>query len=194
VFVNAILRKFRPAVALAGDKMSPYHYTSLRSQSPQAIRSQQHRHITRGTPVNQAARNVGRTLALVLPVVLVLSGTLAVARVPWGEAPADSAVINAGAERAGYADQTAELDEPLAPQDALRERLLVELYEAGPGTALTTLQYEVEHTPSLAPHCSEIARALGRAAVDKYGSAALAQEHARPVCDTSFAAGIAESH
>lgn len=141
--------------------------------------------------MNQAARRIGRTLALVLPVVLVLSGTLAVARVPWGEAPPGSTVVNAGAERAEHAVQPQQ--EPLAPHDALRERLLAELYETDPGTALTTLQYEVDRSPELAPHCADIARALGEAAVAKYGSAARAQEHARPVCDTSYAAGVAEA-
>lgn len=140
--------------------------------------------------MNQAARHIGRTLALVLPVVLVLSGTLAVARVPWGEAPTGSTVINAGAERA---EQAAQQEEPLAPQDALREQLLAELYETDPTTALTSLQAAVDRAPELAPYCGEIARELGRAAVAKYGSAALAQEHARPVCDTSFATGVADS-
>lgn len=36
------------------------------------------------------ARRIGRTLALVLPVVLVLSGTLAVTRVNWSGNPSNS--------------------------------------------------------------------------------------------------------
>ncbi|WP_103504085.1 MULTISPECIES: hypothetical protein [Streptomyces] len=140
--------------------------------------------------MNQAARRIGRTLALVLPVVLVLSGTLAVARVPWAEPPTDSAVVNAGAERAAQQERTEQ--EPLAPEDELLDTLLVEMYATDPGTALTSLQREIDLDPSLAGHCADIARALGQAAVRQYGGT-VAQEHARPVCDTSFAAGVADS-
>jgi hypothetical protein len=123
--------------------------------------------------------------------VLVLSGTLAVARVPWGEAPADSTVINAGAERA---EQPSQQQEPPSAQDELREQLLMELAETDPGTALTSLQLAVDRDPSLARHCPDIAHALGEAAVRKYGSVELAQRHARPACDTSYASGVAASH
>ncbi|MFC7218712.1 hypothetical protein ACFQLX_11105 [Streptomyces polyrhachis] len=137
--------------------------------------------------MTQAARRIGRTLAFVLPVVLVLSGTLAVATVPWAEGPAHSRIATASA-----ADASTKAG-PRAPQDVLRERLIAELQEKDPGTALTSLQREITARPSLARHCAGLARALGRAAVAAYGPAR-AQAHARPVCDTSYAAGVAASH
>jgi hypothetical protein len=76
-----------------------------------------------------------------------------------------------------------------APQDVLRDKLLTELQAKDPGVALTHLQREVEARPSLAHHCMSIARALGRAAVDRYGPTR-AQRFSRPVCDTSFATGV----
>lgn len=82
---------------------------------------------------------------------------------------------------------------PRAPQDVLRDRLLVELQEKDPGVALTHLQKATTARPSLAKHCASIARALGRAAVAKYGAAHRAQAFSRPVCDTSFATGVATS-
>lgn len=140
--------------------------------------------------MNQAARRIGKTLALVLPVVLVLSGTLAVTRVPWATSASDAQVLTASAKRT-------ETDTN-APQEVLRRRLLAELQEKNPGVALTDLQTEMARRPSLARYCTSIARALGRAAVAKYarydsGSVAVqrAQAWARPVCDTSFAAGVA---
>jgi hypothetical protein len=135
--------------------------------------------------VNQAARRIGRTLALVLPVVLVLSGTLAVARVPWAAPDADTQVLTASAEKASTRAT------PRAPQEILRDRLLAELQQKDPSAALTSLQKETNRRPSLARHCASIARALGRAAVAKYGSHK-AQRYSRPVCDTSFAYGVAE--
>ncbi|MBB0244617.1 hypothetical protein FNQ90_11005 [Streptomyces alkaliphilus] len=156
--------------------------------------------------MNQAARRFGRTLALVLPVVLVLSGTLAVANVPWSGAT-DTTVLPAGAgeyglpaaeaaskeARAAEAAPEAEaVDAAPAPEEALLELLLDELRRTDPGAALTTLQWEVERNPALAEHCPSLARELGRAAVVKYGSAELAHRHARPVCDTSFAIGVTE--
>ncbi|MEU8569994.1 hypothetical protein AB0C51_16870 [Streptomyces pathocidini] len=135
--------------------------------------------------MNQAARRIGRTLALVLPVVLVLSGTLAVARVPWAAPDADSQVLTASAETASTRAQAR------APHEILRDRLLAELQEKDPGSALTHLQEETSRRPSLARHCVSIARALGRAAVAKYGDTR-AQSFSRPVCDTSFAYGVAQ--
>lgn len=76
-----------------------------------------------------------------------------------------------------------------APQHTLRERLVAELQEKDPGVALTSLQREMAQRPSLARHCTSLARALGRAAVEKYGSAQRATRWSRPVCDTSFATG-----
>jgi len=131
------------------------------------------------------ARRIGRTLALVLPVFLVLSGTLAVTRVNWTGSPSDS-VLTAS-------DISAARAKARAPQDVLRDKLLAELQEEDPGIALTHLQEAVNDRPSLAKHCASIARALGRAAVRVYGPTR-AQSYARPVCDTSFATGVAASH
>ncbi|MFG3254411.1 hypothetical protein [Streptomyces sp. NPDC048172] len=137
--------------------------------------------------MNHAARRIGRSLALVLPVVLVLSGTLAVTRVPWATtAPSDSQVLTASAEKASTQAKSR------APQDMLRDRLVAELQEENPSAALTSLQKEMARKPSLAKHCSSIARALGRAAVKKYGAAHRAHRYSRPVCDTSFAYGVAQ--
>ncbi|MCF3176732.1 hypothetical protein IPZ61_25825 [Streptomyces sioyaensis] len=135
--------------------------------------------------MNSAARRIGRTLALVLPVVLVLSGTLAVTRVPWASTATDSQVLTAssGSAATKAAHST--------PEEALRQRLLVELQEKDPGIALTHLQEATTKRPSLAQHCASIARDLGRAAVAKYGAAHRAQAFSRPVCDTSFATGVA---
>ncbi|WP_374991204.1 hypothetical protein [Streptomyces sp. LHD-70] len=135
------------------------------------------------THVNQSARRIGRTLALVLPVVLVLSGTLAVTRVNWSGG--SQSVLTASSEDVSTPAKTR------APQEALRDRLLLELQEKNPGVALTTLQQEVDARPSLAKHCAWIARALGRAAVRQYGPSR-AQSYARPVCDTAFATGVAQ--
>ncbi|UNO40462.1 hypothetical protein [Streptomyces sp. MST-110588] len=138
--------------------------------------------------MNSAARRIGRTLALVLPVVLVLSGTLAVTRVPWASPAAETQVLTASNASASTKAGSR------APQDVLRDRLLVELQERNPGVALTHLQEATDARPSLAKHCVSIARALGRAAVAKYGGAAhRAQAWSRPVCDTSFASGVASA-
>ncbi|MER7395461.1 hypothetical protein ABT381_08085 [Streptomyces sp. NPDC000151] len=137
--------------------------------------------------MNSAARRIGRTLALVLPVVLVLSGTLAVTRVPWASPTSESQMLTASSGTATGHQQPRNR----APQDLLRDQLLAELQEKNPGTALTHLQEATTKRPSLAKHCASIARALGRAAVEKYGAAHRAQAYSRPVCDTSFASGVA---
>jgi hypothetical protein len=133
------------------------------------------------------ARRIGRTLAFVLPVVLVLSGTLAVTRVNWSGNSTDpvltAADTSVGSPR--VAKRT--------PQDILRDKLLTELQEEDPGVALTHLQQAVNGRPSLAKHCASIARALGQAAVRVYGPTR-AQSYARPVCDTAFATGVAAAH
>jgi hypothetical protein len=134
--------------------------------------------------VNQAARRFGKTFAMVLPVVLVLSGTLAVARVPWSAAPTEAQVLTASSKRGTEPSR--------APQDVLRRRLLAELQERNPSVALTDLQSQTAQQPTLARYCGDIARALGRAAVAKYGPQR-AQSFARPVCDTSFATGVAST-
>jgi hypothetical protein len=132
------------------------------------------------------ARRIGRTLALVLPVVLVLSGTLAVTRVDWSGNPSSS-VLTASSEDVSTRAVSR------APQDVLRDKLLLELQDRDPGVALTHLQQAVNGRPSLARHCVSIARALGRAAVRAYGPTR-AQSFARPVCDTSFASGVSTGH
>ncbi|MFF7487646.1 hypothetical protein ACH4MW_14280 [Streptomyces luteogriseus] len=133
------------------------------------------------------ARRIGRTLAFVLPVVLVLSGTLAVTRVNWSGNSTDP-VLTAADTSVG-SPRVAKR----APQDILRDKLLTELQEEDPGVALTHLQQAVNGRPSLAKHCASIARALGQAAVRVYGPTR-AQSYARPVCDTSFATGVAAAH
>ncbi|MET7513206.1 hypothetical protein [Streptomyces sp. NPDC005480] len=129
------------------------------------------------------ARRVGRTLALVLPVMLVLSGTLAVTRVNWSGSSPDS-ILTASSQNVSARAKSR------APQDVLRDKLLLELQDKDPGIALTHLQQEMHERPSLAKHCVSIARALGRAAVQAYGPSR-AQSFARPVCDTAFATGVA---
>jgi hypothetical protein len=136
------------------------------------------------------ARRIGRSLALVLPVVLVLSGTLAVTRVNWSGNPSHSVLTAADAATASGASSRAV---HRAPQEVLRDTLLTELQERDPGVALTHLQQAVDDRPSLARHCVSIARALGRAAVRVYGPTR-AQAYSRPVCDTSFASGVAAAH
>lgn len=135
------------------------------------------------------ARRIGRSLALVLPVVLVLSGTLAVTRVNWSGSPSNSVLTASDASAPGTSTHT----RARAPQDVLRDRLLTELQEKNPGVALTHLQEAVNGRPSLAEHCTSIARTLGRAAVRIYGPSR-AQSYARPVCDTSFASGVLAAH
>jgi hypothetical protein len=134
--------------------------------------------------VTHTARRIGRTLAFVLPVVLVLSGTLAVANVPWASSNSESRVLTAS-------DTASVRAKSRTAQDILRDKLLVELKEKDPGIALTHLQREIEARPSLAKHCMSIARSLGRAAVAHYGPTR-AQSFSRPVCDTSFAYGVSQ--
>lgn len=134
-------------------------------------------------PRRSPALRIGRTLALVLPVVLVLSGTLAVTRVSWSGTAADS-VLTASSRTVGSVSTAR------APQDALRDQLVLEVRQKNPGLALTHLQRAVDRSPALAEHCVAIARALGRAAVQAYGRLT-AQAYARPVCDVSFATGVA---
>ncbi|WP_255954500.1 hypothetical protein [Streptomyces odontomachi] len=140
-------------------------------------------HFDKPLPRRGPAHRIGRTLALVLPVVLVLSGTLAVTRVSWSGTASDS-VLTASSE--SVSARTA----ARTPQDALRDQLLLDVRRKNPGVALTHLQREVDRKPSLARHCAALARALGQAAVQVYGRAR-AQSYARPVCDTSFATGVA---
>ncbi|MFH8614694.1 hypothetical protein ACH4E8_06390 [Streptomyces sp. NPDC017979] len=136
--------------------------------------------------MTHSARRIGRSLALVLPVVLVLSGTLAVTSVPWAGQPAESSQMLTSSSQ-----NVSVRAEPRPAQDVLRDRLLAELQENDPGVALTQLQREVEARPSLAKHCMSIARDLGRAAVERFGPTR-AQTYSKPVCDTSFASGVVQ--
>ncbi|MFE3326703.1 hypothetical protein [Streptomyces sp. NPDC059176] len=135
--------------------------------------------------MTHSARRIGRSLALVLPVVLVLSGTLAVTSVPWAGRTSESQILTASSQNVSVRAKSR------APHEVLREKLLTELQQKDPGVALTRLQREVEARPSLAQHCMSIARDLGRAAVARYGPTR-AQSYSRPVCDTSFAAGVSQ--
>ncbi|MPY57825.1 hypothetical protein [Streptomyces spongiae] len=135
------------------------------------------------------ARRIGRSLALVLPVVLVLSGTLAVTRVNWSGSSSSDSVLAAAEAPSGTKART----KTRAAHEVLRDKLLLELQERDPGVALTHLQQAVNDRPSLSRHCTSIARALGRAAVRVYGPSR-AQSYARPVCDTSFASGVLTQH
>lgn len=140
------------------------------------------------------ARRVGRTLAFVLPVVLVFSGTLAVARVNWSGNPSGPVLAAADTAVPGASSAVASSRAAArAPHEVLRDTLLVESQRENPGVALTHLQQAVDDRPSLARHCASIARALGKAAVRIYGPAR-AQSFARPVCDTSFASGVLTAH
>ncbi|MFD0369927.1 hypothetical protein [Streptomyces sp. NPDC059071] len=136
--------------------------------------------------MTHTARRIGRSLALVLPVVLVLSGTLAVSAVPWAGQSHGTQMLTASSASSTDVSTRAK---SRAPQDILRDQLLAELQEKDPGVALTHLQREVENRPSLARHCMSIARALGAAAVERFGPTR-AQSYSRPVCDTSFATGV----
>lgn len=137
------------------------------------------------------ARRIGRSLALVLPVVLVLSGTLAVTRVNWTGSPHSSVLTASDVSSAVTSGKSGPVTR--APQDVLREQLMTELQDKNPGEVLTHLQRAVNGRPSLARHCTSIARALGQASVRIYG-ASRAQSFARPVCDTSFASGVLAAH
>ncbi|WP_128381087.1 hypothetical protein [Streptomyces cavernae] len=150
---------------------------------------------TRNRHGHGPARRIGRSLALVLPVVLVLSGTLAVTQVNWSGNSSNSVltaseVSEDAAGSAASSKTTADSTHRAAPQDVLRDKLLLELHEKDPGAALTQLQQAVNGRPALARHCTAIARELGRAAVRKYGPSR-AQSYSRPVCDTAFASGVA---
>ncbi|RPK53388.1 hypothetical protein EES40_00795 [Streptomyces sp. ADI93-02] len=116
---------------------------------------------------------------------MVLSGTLAVTRVQWSGQDTETQLLTAASETVSKQAKTR------APQDVLRDKLLLELREKDPGAALTSLQRTVEGRPSLAKHCMSIAKALGKAAVDQYGPTR-AHRFSRPVCDTSFASGVAQ--
>ncbi|MFB8209651.1 MULTISPECIES: hypothetical protein [unclassified Streptomyces] len=141
--------------------------------------------------MTHTVRRIGRTLAFVLPVVMVLSGTLAVTAVPWAASNSDSQLLAASARSVPDAKGAEAAVKQRAPQDVLRDRLLQELRAKDPGVALTDLQRAVEGRPSLAKHCMSIAKTLGKAAVDKYGPTR-AHRFSRPVCDTSFASGVAQ--
>ncbi|MCB5166168.1 hypothetical protein LG634_15170 [Streptomyces bambusae] len=134
--------------------------------------------------MTHTARRIGRSLALVLPVVLVLSGTLAVTMVPWADT-SSSQVLTASAENVSVPAKAR------APHEVLRDKLLGELQaKKDPGVVLTHLQQQVDKRPSLAGYCGQIAKAIGAKAAEMYGPTK-AQTYARPACDTSYASGVA---
>jgi hypothetical protein len=145
--------------------------------------------------VKQLARRIGRTLALMLPLVLVTTGTLAVTRVPWAPPSSHDEQVLATTSDSGAIGGTgtpagSPATKPQAPQDLLRNRLLTVLQRQNPGVALDELSAAMQQQPSLTRYCTGIARDLGRAAVRKYdGNVRRALGYARPVCDGSFAAG-----
>ncbi|MFJ2865004.1 hypothetical protein [Kitasatospora sp. NPDC087314] len=158
--------------------------------------------------MKQLVRRIGQTVALTLPVVLVTTGTLAVTRVPWAPpAGLDQQVVaassgdGAGIGRSATANAATgttanaaagKSSDGLAPQESLRVALLDELRAKNPSAALDLLERSMREQPSLTPYCTSLATELGKAAVRKYqGDVQRARSFARPVCDGSFAAGIA---
>lgn len=144
--------------------------------------------------MKQLVRRIGQTVALTLPVILVTTGTLAVTRVPWASPTRLDQQVVAAASSDGTIGRSASASvaHGQAPQDALRADLLEELRAHNPGTALDLLERTMREKPSLTPYCTSLAAELGRAAVRKYnGDVQRARSFARPVCDGSFAAGVA---
>ncbi|MER6394480.1 MULTISPECIES: hypothetical protein [unclassified Kitasatospora] len=145
--------------------------------------------------MKQLVRRIGQTIALTLPVVLVTTGTLAVTRVPWAPPTGlDQQVVAASSEDGAGIGRVpaAKAPEGLAPQDALRVALLEELRAHNPGSALDLLERSMREQPALTPYCTSLAGELGKAAVRKYqGDVQRARSFARPVCDGSFASGVA---
>jgi hypothetical protein len=156
--------------------------------------------------VKQLVRRIGQTLALTLPVILVTTGTLAVTRVAWAPPIGDDQQVVAATSGAGAGigrspasgttgpngTGTAAVQPGQAPQDALRTDLLEELRSRGAGSALDLLERTMREQPSLTPYCTTLAKELGQATLKLYqGDVQRARSFARPVCDGSFAAGIA---
>lgn len=154
--------------------------------------------------MKQLVRRIGQTIALTLPVILVTTGTLAVTRVAWAPPVNDSQQVVAAASGVGggigrtatTADVTggsSNANHPgMSPQDALRTDLMEELRSRGPAAALDLLDRSMTAQPSLTPYCTTLAKELGQATLKLYqGDVQRARSFARPVCDGSFAAGIA---
>ncbi|MGF1431598.1 hypothetical protein [Kitasatospora sp. LaBMicrA B282] len=156
--------------------------------------------------MKQLVRRIGQTIALTLPVILVTTGTLAVTRVAWAPPTNDDKQVVAATTDAGVGigrtsttgttgpDGTgaAAVQPGQAPQDALRTDLMAELRQHGAGAALDLLQRTMTAQPTLTPYCTTLAKELGQATLKLYqGDVQRARSFARPVCDGSFAAGIA---
>ena len=141
--------------------------------------------------MNQLASRLGKTLAFVLPFVLVTTGTLAVTRVSWAPSGSgDKQVLAASSSTSSDSVTSARGTTKEAAQDVLRDRLVRQLNAQNPGVALDSLAKAIQSQPSLARYCTDIAKDLGEAAVRKYhGDVKRAQSYARPVCDGSFAVG-----
>ncbi|MDH6116932.1 hypothetical protein [Kitasatospora sp. GAS204B] len=157
--------------------------------------------------MKQLVRRIGQTIALTLPVVLVTTGTLAVTRVAWAPPVNDNQQVVAASSGVGggigrtatTADVTgatngggATSHSGMSPQDALRTDLMQELRSRGAAAALDLLDRSMTAQPALTPYCSTLAKELGQATLKLYqGDVQRARSFARPVCDGSFAAGIA---
>jgi hypothetical protein len=151
--------------------------------------------------VKQLVRRIGQTIALTLPVILVTTGTLAVTRVAWAPPVGDDKQVVAAASGSGPgigrtanagAGSAAQQHPGMAPQDALRADLMEELRSRGAASALDLLERSMREQPALTPYCTSLAKDLGQATLKKYqGDVQRARSFARPVCDGSFAAGIA---
>ena len=140
--------------------------------------------------MKQLANRLGKTLAFVLPVILVTTGTLAVTRVPWAPSGSGEQQVLAASSSTSGNSSDAVRQQATTPQDALRARLLQTLRTQDPGTALDQLAQAMQQQPSLTRYCTDLARDLGQAAVRKYqGDVKRAQSFARPVCDGSYAVG-----
>ncbi len=140
--------------------------------------------------MNQLASRLGKTLAFVLPFVLVTTGTLAVTRVSWAPSGSGDKQVLAASSLTTGSGPAVRGTAKEAPQDALRDRLVRQLDAQDPGTALDALAAAMRSQPSMTRYCTDIARDLGEAAVRKYhGDVKRAQSYARPVCDGSFAVG-----
>lgn len=75
--------------------------------------------------VKQAARHIGRTLAIVIPVVLVLSGTLAVTRVPWATSGSDAQIDQLREEKADQSENASVETRSKAGEESGAELMLM---------------------------------------------------------------------
>ncbi|CAM5536156.1 Membrane protein OS=Streptomyces fumanus OX=67302 GN=GCM10018772_30110 PE=4 SV=1 [Streptomyces fumanus] len=100
------------------------------------------------------AHRIGRSLALVLPVVLALLPGPSPSPGSTGRATPSHSVLTASDAAAPEASSPAAAR---APHEVLRDRLLTELQEEDPRVAPTHRQEAVHDRPSLAKHCASLA-------------------------------------